>query len=414
MKIENTSDYFIHESSESDENVSVGPGSKIWHFSHILSNSRIGRNVTVGQGCMIGPNVCVGDHTKLQNNVSLFDGLVVEENVFFGPSCVMTNVKNPRSSVDRKDKFEKTFIREGATIGANSTILCGIEIGRNAFIAAGSVITKNVPQNALFAGVPGKQIGWVSDIGEVLDKNLFCKAENQQYFIDKLGILRKKTKMKVCILTYNRPHVKTQMLADELSNRGYQIDFCVSDFVEYQPREVLFKHRPKMFNDISHEDLAAKHQSQLFSTDDWEKKQSSYDYMLIGGANILKNKSFFTGKVINCHAGLIPHSRGLDSFKWSIINKKRMGVTLHIIDAETDMGTPIKHKETVLLKNDTIDTFASRHFRNEMDVICDFEFHIENQNTFNFSAEEPTKRMPKSIEKDLFTKFEEYKDIFAI
>ena len=106
------SDYYIHESSEIDNNVSIGSKTKIWHYSHILSNTRIGRSVTVGQGCMIGPNVIVGDHTKLQNNVSLFDGLIVEENVFFGPSCVMTNVKNPRSSVNRKDKFEKTIIRE--------------------------------------------------------------------------------------------------------------------------------------------------------------------------------------------------------------------------------------------------------------------------------------------------------------
>ena len=408
------SDYYIHESSEIDNNVSIGSKTKIWHYSHILSNTRIGRSVTVGQGCMIGPNVIVGDHTKLQNNVSLFDGLIVEENVFFGPSCVMTNVKNPRSSVNRKDKFEKTIIREGATIGANSTILCGVEIGRNAFIAAGAVVTKSIPQNALFAGVPAKQIGWVSDIGEVLDKNLYCKAEKQQYFIDGTGVIRKKKDTRVCILTYDRPHVKTQMLANELSKRGYKIDFCISNFIEYKPREVFFKHRPKMFNEISHEALADKHGSELFDSDKWHEKQDLYDYMLIGGANLLRDNSFFSGKVLNCHAGLIPHSRGLDSFKWSIINKKKMGVTLHFIDEQTDMGTPIKHKETVLLKTDSIEEFASRHFSNEMNVMYDFEFHIENQNTFNFSTEDPTKRMPRNIEKDLFNKFEEYKDLFAI
>ena len=410
----NKNDYFVHQSSEIDKKVLIGTGTKIWHFSHVLSNTRIGKNVTVGQGCMLGPNVSVGDYTKLQNNVSLFDGLIVEENVFFGPSCVVTNVKNPRSAVDRKDRFEKTIIREGATIGANSTILCGVEIGRNAFIAAGAVLTKSVPQNSLFAGVPAKQVGWVSDIGEVLDKDLYCKHEKQQYFLDKKGVLRKKLDTKICILTYDRPHVKTQMLADELSSRGYKLDFCISKFIQNKPREVLFNHRPNMFNDITHKDLAKKYDSDLFDADQWQDRESDYKYMLIGGANLLKDKSFFTGKVINSHAGLIPNSRGLDSFKWSIINKKKMGVTLHFIDAETDMGTIIKQKETMLLKTDTIQEFASRHYFNEINVMYDFEFHLENKNSFASSTEEPTKRMPKNIEDELFSEFEVYKDIYAI
>ena len=184
--------YFVHESSFIDDDVILEEGVKIWHFCHILSNTKIGLNTSIGQNCMIGPNVVVGSHCKIQNNVSLYDGLVVEDYVFLGPSSVFTNVTNPRSGVDRKNEFKQTFIRTGASIGANATIICGITLGRFCFVAAGAVVTKDVLPNALVAGVPAKQIGWVTDDGEILDDSLYSKNDGIHYCINSQGSLAKK------------------------------------------------------------------------------------------------------------------------------------------------------------------------------------------------------------------------------
>lgn len=172
---------FVHESSYVDDNVSLGDGTKIWHFSHILSGSRLGTNCSVGQNVMIGPNVSVGDNCKIQNNVSLYNGVELEEGVFCGPSCVFTNVLNPRAEVERKDEFRKTIVRRGATIGANATIVCGNELGEYCLIAAGAVVTKSVPAFALMAGVPARRIGWVSRAGEILDEKLTCPRTGERY-----------------------------------------------------------------------------------------------------------------------------------------------------------------------------------------------------------------------------------------
>ncbi len=166
--------YFIHESSMVDEDCKIGADTKIWHFSHILKNTQIGRKVNIGQNVVIGPDVIVGDNVKIQNNVSVYPGVTLEDNVFCGPSCVFTNVINPRSSIPRKNEILPTLVREGATIGANSTIVCGITIGKHAFIGAGSVVTKNVQDNALVFGNPAKFQGWVCDCGCRLDENPKC------------------------------------------------------------------------------------------------------------------------------------------------------------------------------------------------------------------------------------------------
>jgi UDP-2-acetamido-3-amino-2,3-dideoxy-glucuronate N-acetyltransferase len=157
--------YFVHESSYVDENVQIGEETKIWHFCHIFQGSKIGGNCIIGQNCMIGPDVTIGNKCKIQNNVSIYKGVILEDEVFCGPSCVFTNVYNPRAFIERKSEFRPTLIKRGATIGANATIICGATIGRYAMIAAGAVIKKDVLSYAIVAGVPAKQIGWVCKCG---------------------------------------------------------------------------------------------------------------------------------------------------------------------------------------------------------------------------------------------------------
>lgn len=179
MKIDKN--VFVHESSYLDENVSIGYGSKIWHFSHILKNCEIGKHCSIGQNVVVGPNVCVGDRVKIQNNVSVYEGVTLEDGVFCGPSCVFTNVNNPRSEIIRKNEYRKTIVKRGASIGANATIVCGHNLGEYCFIAAGAVVTKEVPAYALMAGMPAKRIGWMSKAGGRLGKDLICPIEGTAY-----------------------------------------------------------------------------------------------------------------------------------------------------------------------------------------------------------------------------------------
>mgnify|MGYP000701022320 FL=1 len=172
---------FVHESSYVDENVTIGSRTKVWHFSHILSNCGIGEDCSLGQNVVIGPNVVVGSRVKIQNNVSVYEGVTLEDGVFCGPSCVFTNVNNPRSEIVRKDEYRKTIVRRGASIGANATIICGHDLGEYCFVAAGAVITKEVPAYALMAGTPARRIGWVSKAGGRLDEDLICPIEGTAY-----------------------------------------------------------------------------------------------------------------------------------------------------------------------------------------------------------------------------------------
>lgn len=171
----------IHESAYVDEPCKIGQGTRIWHFCHVLADVSIGRNCSIGQNVMIGPNVTVGDDCKIQNNVSLYDGVTLEDGVFCGPSCVFTNVRNPRAQVARKDEFRPTLVRRGVTVGANATIVCGNTLGEYCMIAAGAVVTKDVPAHALVAGVPARRIGWVSAEGEVLGGDLVCRRSGRRY-----------------------------------------------------------------------------------------------------------------------------------------------------------------------------------------------------------------------------------------
>ena len=163
-------DFFIHPTACIDQPCTIGAGTKIWHFCHICAGAQIGLNCSLGQNVFVAGGAVIGNNVKIQNNVSVYEGFVCEDDVFLGPSCVLTNVTNPRSQVSRKGLYEKTLIRRGATIGANATVICGITIGRYAFIAAGAVVTKNVPDYALIVGVPGRQSGWMSRHGILLSK----------------------------------------------------------------------------------------------------------------------------------------------------------------------------------------------------------------------------------------------------
>lgn len=178
---------FVHESAYVDDGVTIGAGTKVWHFCHILPGSVIGENCSFGQNVVVGPKVTVGNRVKVQNNVSLYEGVELEDEVFCGPSCVFTNVFNPRAAVERKAEFRKTIVRKGATIGANATIVCGNELGAYCLIGAGAVVTKPVPPHALMAGVPAKRIGWVSRAGEILDERLTCPRTGERYRLSNTG-----------------------------------------------------------------------------------------------------------------------------------------------------------------------------------------------------------------------------------
>ncbi|MBV9961310.1 MAG: N-acetyltransferase [Parafilimonas sp.] len=163
--------FFTHSTAVIDEGAVIGNGTSIWHFSHLMKDCRIGNNCTIGQNVFIAANVVLGNNVKVQNNVSLYDGVVCEDDVFLGPSCVFTNVINPRSAVVRKNEFKKTVIKKGATIGANATIICGIIVNEFAFVGAGAVVTKSIPAYAIVTGNPAKQTGWISEHGMKLKFN---------------------------------------------------------------------------------------------------------------------------------------------------------------------------------------------------------------------------------------------------
>lgn len=158
-------DVFVHESSYVDEGCEIGEGSKIWHFTHVMAGSRIGKRCNIGQNVVVSPQVVIGDNVKIQNNVSIYTGVILEDDVFCGPSMVFTNVVNPRSHVSRKDEYRTTLVKKGASLGANSTIVCGHTIGRFAFIGAGAVVTKDIPDYALVVGNPGRVSGWMCGCG---------------------------------------------------------------------------------------------------------------------------------------------------------------------------------------------------------------------------------------------------------
>ena len=179
----------VHESSYVDDGAAIGRGTKIWHFCHILGRTGIGENCSIGQNTMIGPNVRVGNGCKIQNNVSIYDGVELADDVFCGPSCVFTNVNNPRADVSRKDEFRTTPIGRGVSIGANATIVCGHALGEYCFIGAGAVVTKDVAAYALMVGNPARRIGWISRAGERLGVDLVCGRTGDRYRESAAGIL---------------------------------------------------------------------------------------------------------------------------------------------------------------------------------------------------------------------------------
>ena len=184
-------DYFVHESSYIDNDVEIGIGTKIWHFSHILSGSHIGEHCNIGQNVVIGPKVSIGNNCKIQNNVCIYEGVTFEDGVFCGPSMVFTNVYNPRAEIRKMDQLRPILVKKGATIGANSTIICGISLGRYCFIGASAVVTKDVPDHALVVGNPARQTGWTCKCGEKLDNNLICTRCGKEYKKGRNGLEEK-------------------------------------------------------------------------------------------------------------------------------------------------------------------------------------------------------------------------------
>jgi len=187
-------EYFVHETAVVDEGCSIGKGTKVWHFSHLMPNSTLGENCNIGQNCVISPNVTLGNQVKVQNNVSIYTGVVCEDDVFLGPSMVFTNVTNPRSAINRRGQYEKTLVKKGATIGANATVVCGNDLGAYCFIGAGAVITKEVPNYALMVGNPAKQIGWMSEYGHRLNFDesgiATCSESKEKYQLSN-GVVKK-------------------------------------------------------------------------------------------------------------------------------------------------------------------------------------------------------------------------------
>ena len=187
-------DYFAHETAVIDPDCKIGKGTKIWHFSHIMSNCEIGEGCNIGQNVVVSPEVKLGKNVKVQNNVSIYTGVICEEDVFLGPSMVFTNVINPRSAIKRREEYMKTLVKKGASIGANATLVCGNNIGKYAFIGAGAVITKEVEDYSLVVGNPGKHIGWVSEYGHRLvfdNKDIaFCPESNQKYILKENKVKR--------------------------------------------------------------------------------------------------------------------------------------------------------------------------------------------------------------------------------
>ena len=190
-------EYFVHETAVIDKGAKIGKGTKIWHFCHVMSTAEIGENCVLGQNVFVAADVKIGNNVKIQNNVSVYTGVIVEDDVFLGPSMVFTNVSNPRSEVNRKDKYEQTLVKKGATIGANATIVCGHTIGEYAFIGAGAVVTSDVEPFALVVGVPAKQIGWMSRYGHRLKFNeeniAVCPESGEVYKLEdgKVKIIKK-------------------------------------------------------------------------------------------------------------------------------------------------------------------------------------------------------------------------------
>lgn len=194
IKVDIEKQYFAHETAIIDDGANIGKGTKIWHFSHIMSQSTIGENCNIGQNVVVSPGVVIGNNAKIQNNVSVYTGVICENDVFMGPSMVFTNVINPRSAVNRKAQYMKTYVKQGATFGANCTIVCGTAIGRYAFIGAGAVVTKNIGDYVLVVGNPARQTGWMSEYGHKLKFNpeglAICPESQDKYRLENGKVIK--------------------------------------------------------------------------------------------------------------------------------------------------------------------------------------------------------------------------------
>jgi UDP-2-acetamido-3-amino-2,3-dideoxy-glucuronate N-acetyltransferase len=413
-------DFFLHESSYVDKLSKVNANTKIWHFSHIQSGAIIGKNCVLGQNTYVSSNVEIGNNVKIQNNVSIFDGVKLKDNVFCGPGVVFTNVINPRSEVNRKSEFQETIVNQGATLGANSTILCGTEIGRYGFVAAGAVVTRDIKPFELVAGIPAKRIGWVSKFGLRMkfnnkSKTYVCKLSGLKYHLkkDNIHISEKKSssskkininykdkKIRIGLLTYDIPHRKSFEVLNGLIKRGYKnIVLIVQKFKKFSKKnKPLFAHRPEQLDNLDQYKIAKKLKLEIRHIEN-PNCYDDIDLAMIGGAQVIDKNKIKKNFIINCHSGLIPQTRGLDSFKWAIFNKSKLGNTLHFIDEKIDLGNVICHKITKKYSNDSLKKIAKRHYENEINMLINFDKYLYNGKKFKLNKKTPTKRMPLFIEK---------------
>ena len=220
--------------------------------------------------------------------------------------------------------------------------------------------------------------------------------------------------MSICILTYDAPHLKTAQVFNILQNRGIEnVDFMIMPFVQRTKREVLFAHRPEQFEGVGARELAAKRGRSVHPYSDWENLLDRYEQFIVCGSNLIDRDFANSGRILNCHSGLIPSVRGLDSFKWAILNKKPIGNTLHQLDEFADAGVVLAHFRTPVYSEDSLSTFAARHYDNEIWMLGYYDWVIQNGRIEEFNLGEPTKRMPIAVEQEMIDAFEAYKSTFA-
>lgn len=388
--------YKVHETAIVDDGAEIGENSQIWHWSHVSSGAKIGSNVSIGQNVYIGNRTVIGNKCKIQNNVSIFDNVYLEDGVFCGPSMVFTNVRNPRAFIERKDEYENTFVKKGASLGANCTILCGITIGEFAFIAAGAVVNKHVPAFALMVGIPAKQIGWMSEYGKRLNLPIYgnahtvCENTGKIYklkdgnisfedissdinFSD-MDLQHQKRKnnisrIKIGIFGYDFPHHKTNLIVKDTFKNGFSIGAVIlAPKIHFSENKDVISSNENIKNTEIRE-FCNENNIPLFIASHSDSStiknivnSYSINIGLIGGARIINQDiiELFKLGIINYHPGKIPETSGLNAIYRTILYGIKPCVTAHLIDNRVDAGFFIYESVLNVFKEDTIETIKSR------------------------------------------------------
>jgi len=393
--------YQIHETAIVDDGAQIGLDTRIWQWTHVCSGAKIGSNVSLGQNVFVGKKAVIGNSCKIQNNVSIYDNVHLEDGVFCGPSVVFTNVRNPRSLVNRKDEYEDTLVKKGASLGANSTIICGTTIGEYAFIGAGAVVNQNVPAFALMVGIPAKQIGWMSVYGQRLNipisgnAQTVCEYTRQKYKL-KDGILSMEdinedinfsdmdlehqkskdniSRIKIGIFGYDFPHFKTNSIVKDTFNNGFSIGAVfLAPKINFSDNNNNVISSNENTKNTEIREFCNENNIPFFLVDHNESStiknivnSHRINIGLIGGALIinLATIELFKLGIINYHPGRIPETSGLHSIYRTIQHGIQPCITAHLIDEKVDAGLFIYESIVDVFKEDTIETVKNR-------VLCD-------------------------------------------